>query len=181
MIKGAKGAVAAFGLAGILGTGQAQAQNPNEVFIGTYGLTVSYDSTFVDDEFSGFQFGYSRDFNRNFGFRGSYYSLDDDDVAGLDVTGLDLSLVGGLLGPGFNLFGGLGLFSEEWEGTSGSSEDFSGLQLVGGIGYNWEQVGLDLVLGIRDPSDYEESVNSAWGTNVEATAVSASLNIGFRF
>ena len=128
-----------------------------------------------DDEASGFQLGYSRDFNRNFGFRGSVYSLEHDDVAGVDVTGLDLSLVGGLLGPGFNLFGGLGLFNEEWEGPTGASEDFSGLQLVGGIGYNWQQVGLDLVLGIRDPSDYEDFVN------VDATAVSASLNIGFRF
>lgn len=180
MRKGVKAVVAAVGWVGMLVGGQAQAQHPNEVFIGSYGLTVSYDGYYGDDEAAGFQVGYSREFNRNFGFRGSVYSLEHEDYSEVDVTGLDLSVVGGLLGSGFNLFGGLGLFSEEWEAPTGYSRDFSGLQLVGGVGYNWERVGLDLVLGIRDPSDYEDFLSSV-GTDVEATAVTGSLNIGYRF
>lgn len=166
---------------GVVSAGEVHAQNPNEVFIGTYGVTIAYDRYSVDDEAYGLQLGYSRDINQNFGFRGSFYSLEHDDVAGLDVTGLDLALVGGMLGDGFNLFGGAGLFSETWENASGAEEDFSGLQLVGGIGYSWEQVGLDLVVGIRDSSDYESYVNSVHGTNVNTTATSSSLNIGYRF
>jgi len=178
------------GKTGVLGAGAvmalvilspAQAQNRNEVYFGTYALTVGYDNTFSDDDFAGFHIGYSRDFTDHVGFRGSAYFMEHDDVSGLDVTGVDLTVVGGLLGDGFNAFGGGGFFTEEWDLSRGGSEDFSGIQLVLGIGYNWDRVGLDFTIAGRSTSDYEDFIKSRTGANVDATAATANLNIGYRF
>lgn len=146
-------------------------ENPHEVFIGSYALQVDHD--FGSEEASGLQLGYAYDVTEHFGVRGSYYSLEHDTISGLDSTGFDLSLLGGLLGAGFNIFGGGGLFSEEWE-ANGVSEDFSGLQITLGIGYSWEHVQLSLVGKGRQPSDYEEFYNNV-------TASSGSLSVGYRF
>lgn len=161
--------------------GPAHAQNRNEVFFGTYALSVDYDNNFARDDFAGFHIGYSRDFTDHFGFRGSAYFMEHDDVSGLDVSGVDLAMVGGLLGDGFNVFGGGGLFTEEWDLSRGGSEDFSGIQLVLGIGYNWDRVGLDFTIAGRSTSDYEDFIQSRTGANVDATAGTANLNVGFRF
>lgn len=159
---------------------QAQEFNKNQVYIGSKALTISYDESGVgDDEAAGFQIGYSRVFADYFEFRGSYYYLEHDDVSSIEIGGVDLEMVAGKFGLGFKIYGGGGLFSETWENSF--SKDFAGFQLVGGIGYNWPRVGIDLTIEIRDASDYEKFVNSGLGTNVDAVAASADLNVGFRF
>ena len=50
----------------------------------------------------------------------------------------------------------------------------------GGLGYNWEVVALDFVLGIRGTSDYEDSLQDA-GISSDVTAVSGSLILSARF
>ena len=55
------------------------------------------------------------------------------------------------------------------------------VQLNGGIGYNWDVVALDFVLGIRDPSDYEEFILRTASINTDAVAVSGSLILSVRF
>jgi len=179
--QSAVAALTAGALAAVLLPAPAPAQNRNEVFIGSYALAVDYDRTFARDEFAGFHVGYSRDVTDHFGFRGSYYVLEHDDVAGLDATGLDLSLVGGLLGAGFNVFAGGGLYSEAWELAGGASERFAGLQLLVGVGYNWQHVGLDVTFAGRGTSDYEDFVNSGSRSGIEASAGTANLNVGYRF
>ena len=86
----------------------------------------------------------------------------------------------GLATQGFKAYIGGGIFSEEWESPA-RTENFGGLQLNGGIGYNWDVVALDFVLGIRDPSDYEEFIQRVLFVSTDAAAVSGSLILSARF
>lgn len=144
--------------------------------IGTYALTISYPS-FIDDEFSGLGLAASYAFTDRFAIRGEYYSLEHDQLSALEVSGTDLVVYfgTGLATQGFKAYIGGGLFNETWE-ISGFEEDFSGLQINGGFGYNWNVIALDLVLGIRDPSDYEDFLSTP-----DVTAVSGSLILSARF
>ncbi len=164
----------------------AQAEEQEKKFnigIGTYVLRIAYgNDNFGDEDLSGFGLSGSYSFTDQFAIRGEYYSLDHDDVSNLDATGIDL--VGyfgtGLATQGFKAYIGGGLFSEEWESPV-HTEKFSGLQLNGGIGYNWDVVALDFVLGIRDASDYEDFIQKTLFVNVDAAAVSGSLILSARF
>ncbi len=149
--------------------------------IGTYALTISYPS-FVDDEFFGLGLAASYAFTDRFAIRGEYYSLEHDQLSALEVSGTDLGVYfgTGLATQGFKGYIGGGLFNETWE-ISGFKEDFSGLQINGGFGYNWNVIALDLVLGIRDPSDYEDFIFRSLGVTTDATAVSGSLILSARF
>lgn len=149
--------------------------------IGTYALNLSYNNS-TDDEFSGFGISASYAFTDQFAVRGEYYSLDHDDFSALEASGIDLVayLGTGLATQGFKAYIGGGLFSETWE-IAGFEEDFSGLQLNGGIGYNWDVIALDFVLGIRDASEYEDFIMRTIGVNTDATAVSGSLILSARF
>ncbi|MFB6260249.1 MAG: hypothetical protein ABEK42_06075, partial [Thiohalorhabdaceae bacterium] len=94
----------------------------------------------------------------------------------------DVSLLYGALDQGFNLFGGLGYFSEMRDGGfSQANANFSGLQFVLCAGYKWEKMGLDFTFKSRDPSDYEQAVNASLNSDTQASAYSGSLNNGYRF
>lgn len=161
-------------------TVSAQQFRENQIYTGSKSLTVSYDNAWMgNDELSGYQIGYSRVFQRHFEFRGSYYRLEPDSYSDVTVRGFDLGVVAGNVGPGFKSYAGAGLFSETWDNSF--SHDFSGLQLILGIGYNWREMGLDLTIAFRDASDYEDFVNSRLDANTNAAAISSSLNLGFRF
>lgn len=153
------------------------------VGIGTYALRVAYDTPYVlDDDLGGIGVSLLYAVSDQFALRGEYYTLDHDDVSGLDDTGIDLvAYFGtGLATHGFKAYIGGGLFNETWE-LSGYDESFSGLQINGGIGYNWDVVALDFVLGIRDPNDYEDFIQRSLFINVDAAAVSGSLILSARF
>lgn len=153
------------------------------VGIGTYALKIAYDDPYVlDDDLSGIGVSLLYAVSDQFALRGEYYILDHDDVSGLDDTGIDLvAYFGtGLATHGFKAYIGGGIFNETWE-LLGYEESFNGLQINGGIGYNWDVVALDFVLGIRDPSDYEDFVQRVVFTNVDAAAISGSLILSARF
>lgn len=153
------------------------------VGVGTYALVIGYDDPFIEnDDLSGIGISASYAFSDNFGIRGEYYSLDHDDFSAIDDTGIDLVAYGGtgLATRGFKAYIGGGIFSETWE-LSGFEEDFSGLQINGGIGYNWDAVALDFVLGIRDPGDYEDFIQRNLLISVDAAVVSGSLLLSARF
>jgi hypothetical protein len=147
--------------------------------LGTYALNVSFDNAPAgtpDDKAYGAGISVSYAFTDNFSIRGEYYSLEHDQFSFLDISGIDVVAYFGtnLASQGFKAYIGGGFFSETWEG--GIIElDASGLQLNGGIGYNWSSVALDLVVGIRDPSDYEDIVG------LDAIAASGSLILSARF
>ena len=150
-----------------------------QVGLGIYNFTVSYDNT-SDDDFSGGAISASYAATDNFAFRGTIFSLEHDDFSYIDSSGYDLVVYGGtgLLTQGFKIYGGGGLFKDTVD-FSGFEESFSGLQLSGGLGYNWDAVAIDFVIGIRDVSDYEEVLNTT-GAIVD-TAVSSNLSVSFRF
>lgn len=170
-------------------TVQAEDTTPQEkkffVGLGTYGLILDSDvSGYKDDEFYGFAISAGYAFTDHFAVKGAYYSLEHDDFSDLEAKGIDLAVLAGtgLATEGFKIYGGLGFFSEKWE-LSGSSfdEKFSGAQLVGGLGYNWEVISIDLSIGIRDSSDYEDFIEDSININTDVTAVSAALTVSARF
>jgi hypothetical protein len=162
----------------------AEAVKPFTIGIGSYVSTIAYDNSLIkDDDLSGFSLSFGYAVSDQFALRGSYFSLEHDDLSDLESKGIDLLgyLGTGLATHGFKAYVGGGYFSDEWE-LGPVSERFNGLQLSGGIGYNWSSVSLDFILGIRDASDYEDFVNQAFPFNpVSAVAVSGSLLLSYRF
>ena len=156
---------------------------PFSIGVGTYNSIIAYDnSQAADDELSGgaLSFGYA--VSDQFALKVTYFSLEHDDNSSIESTGYDLLAYLGtsLATPGFKAYIGGGYFSDEWELRS-FSKKFSGLQLSGGLGYNWDMVALDFVLGIRDASDYEDFVNANSFVQVSAAAITSSIQLSFRF
>jgi len=69
---------------------------------------------------------------------------------------------------------------DKWE-VADFSESFSGLQINGGLGYNWYSVSLDFNLSLRDAGDYEDFVNDILGDKISASAVTGMLLMSARF
>lgn len=150
-----------------------------QIGLGIYNSTIAYDFG-PDDEFSGNAISATYAQSDNLAFRGTIFSLEHDDFSGLDSSGYDLVIYGGtgLLTQGFKIYGGGGLFKDTVEAT-GFDESFNGLQLSGGLGYNWDAVAIDLVIGIRQVGDYDDLANTV-GLTADA-AVSSNLSVSFRF
>ena len=150
-----------------------------QVGLGIYNFTIAYDNT-SDDDFSGGAISASYAASDNLAFRGTIFSLEADEFSEVDSSGYDLVIYGGtgLLTQGFKIYGGGGLYKDTWE-IFGFEESFSGLQLSGGLGYNWDVVAIDFVIGIRDVSDYEDL--AIIGGAIVDTAVSSNISVSFRF
>jgi hypothetical protein len=93
-----------------------------------------------------------------FAISGEVYSIENNDNSDFELNGYTLSgYIGvGLTSPGFKVYAGGGYFSETLESDFTRDIDIDGLQINGGIGYNWNYVALDVLAGIRDPSDNED-------------------------
>ena len=160
-----------------------EAEKPFSIGIGTYRTVIAYDNSLYDDqELSGFSLSFAYAVSDMLALRGTWFSLEHDDFSDIESTGYDLlaHLGTGLATHGFKAYIGAGLFSDKWE-SGAVSKTFDGLQLSGGIGYNWDSVSLDFILGIRDASDYEAFVNQGIFTDVSAAVVSGSLLLSYRF
>lgn len=158
-------------------------EKPFSVGFGIYNSVISVDDPFYeDDELSGYAFSFGYAFTDQFALRATFFSLEHDDFSAIDSNGYDIVgyLGTGLASYGFKGYIGGGLFKDKWE-IGGFSTTFDGLQLNGGLGYNWESVSLDLILGIRDADDYEDIINDAFGDNVSATAISTMILLSARF
>jgi hypothetical protein len=150
---------------------------------GTYATTINIDSRYGDESLdsSGLNISGSYAFSDNFSIRAGYYSLENDDFSDIESSGIDLvAYYGtGLATQGFKAYIGGGFFTDTWEAEN-ESEDFSGLQLNGGFGYNWEVVVIDLIVGLRAADDYADVIEDAGGEG-EVTALSVSLLLSARF
>ena len=150
---------------------------------GTYAIVIGYDEPYYeDDELSGTTLAIRGVMSDNFAIHGNLYSTDHDDFSDIENDGFDLVAYFGnrLQSQGFKIYAGGGIYNETWE-LYGVEFDFSGIQLSGGIGHNWENVALDLMLSIREASDYEDFIFDNGGGNVTAAGVSSSLQIAVRF
>lgn len=154
-------------------------EKPLAVGIGTYASAINFDNVAIDDlEFSGLALSVSYAISNQYLVRATYFSLEEEDITNLDSSGYDLlAYIGtGLAAHGLKAYVGGGLFSEELD-DGFESERFSGIQLSGGVGYNWDAVSLDLIFGFRDSSDYEDDGTDA----TDVTAFSSSLLLSARF
>ena len=161
----------------------AEAVKPFSIGLGTYASVIAYDdSRYEDDEFSGFSLSFGYAISDQVALRGSYFSLEHDDFSEIESRGFELLgyLGSGLATQGFKAYIGGGLFRDKWE-LGSYDKTFDGLQLNGGIGYNWESVSLDFILGIRDATDYEDFLNQSTFVEVSAAAASGSLLLSYRF
>jgi hypothetical protein len=163
---------------------QADEQEKNfSIGLGSYVLNLAYDDPAMgeDDEFSGGAVSLTFAVTDNFAVKGALYSMEHNDFSDTEASGLDLTVQGGtgMATNGFKIYGGIGLFNETIE-TSLREDDFSGLQFVGGLGYNWSVIAIDLSVGVRDASDYEDFFEQFGGT-VTVTAVTAAFTVSVRF
>lgn len=161
-------------------------EKPFSIGIGSYVTKLAVDDpSFEDSDYSGYSLSFGYVISNNIALRATYFSTEDDDVSDITSKGYDLlaHFGTGFAKEGFKAYIGGGFFKDKQEFGSTGSETFDGLQLNGGIGYNWEVVSLDLIIGIRDSSDYEKAVqnNPFTGTSPDVTAVSGSLLLSFRF
>ncbi len=120
-------------------------------------------------------------FARRLAFKGGVYRLTHEEFENITAEGYDLLL---LLGNNFDRIGskfyiGAGYYSETW---SPGEQDFEGAQFNLGIGYNWNRISLDLVVGIREPSEYSDFVSSLNSfAEIDTIAYSGSLESAIRF
>ncbi|VAW59306.1 hypothetical protein MNBD_GAMMA11-1011 [hydrothermal vent metagenome] len=168
---------------GLSTTAKADVEKNINIGFASYALTIAYGDAFIgDDDYSGAGISVLYAMSNTFALRGTYYSMEHDDLPELENTGYDFVAYwgSGFTKEGFKAYAGGGFFTEDQE-IFGFSDSFSGLQLNGGIGYNWSVISLDLTLGIRDPSDYEDFIQQNLGISVSAVAVSTSLILSARF
>lgn len=147
---------------------------------GVQTLTVTNDVK--DFDFSGSTIAVSYAFKNWMLVRASFHSLENDDESSLESESYDVSaLFGtGLQRNGFKAYGGIGYYSDTWSFDVYEDEDFSGFTLTGGLGYNWEYVALDFLVGVRSVSDYEDFTEEA-GLYGDIVAVTTSLTLSGRF
>ena len=156
--------------------------------IGSYAFVITNDddSYYYDDdsdyEFGGLSLSAAYAFNNHFQIRGTYFSLEEEDMSVFESKGYDLMAYGGVgfAKKGFRGYGGAGIFSDEWsiDNSSYSSKvSFSGVQAGGGLGYNWGPVALDFVLTLRKAKEYEAELTQS-GTYL---AMSGNLSVSYLF
>ena len=158
---------------------EAAAEKNWSVGIGSYAFTLASDNSYNSDlDFSGFNLAAGYAFNNHFQIRGTYFSLENDDFSAIESSGFDVMAYGGvgLSKPGFRGYGGAGFYSDKWSFPSGS-KSFSGIQLGGGLGYNWGPVALDFVLTLRQADKYADYIYES-GTYV---AMSGNLTVSYLF
>jgi len=155
---------------------------PFSLGTGFYRSILDSDDFIDEIEFTGIAFSFGYAFTDQFAFRGTYFSLEEVDFSELESKGFDLNLYlgTGLASQGVKAYVGGGLYKDEFS-IGSDSDSFSGLQLSGGVGYNWESISIDFILNIRETSDYEDSINEDLSFDIDITAVSGSLLLSLRF
>ena len=166
----------------------AQAEDQEKklsIGVGSYAFSLVYSDPAMggDDKFSGTAISASYAIQDSVAVKGALYSLNQDITGVIDVSGVDLAIVGGggLASKGIKLYGGVGVFNETWTVSGFSAEEkFSGIQFIAGIGYNWDAVSVDLSVALRGASDYADFLSRLGGTGTVVVPASA-LTISARF
>jgi len=173
-----------FALSTFFSTGiEANSESNLNIGLASYALVVGYNTPQIsDDEYTGAGISALYAISNNVAFRGTYYVVDHAQDLDLDTIGYDLLVYWGrgFTRHGFKAYIGGGYFNETQEDAD-FSDKFSGLQVNGGIGYNWSVIALDFTLGIRDPGDYEDFFKNDTGNNIDAVAITGSLILSARF
>jgi hypothetical protein len=147
--------------------------------IGIGGYAVAIDNGQDRNEFGGNSLSAAFVFNDFVAIRGQYYSVEHDKREYFDLTGFDVNAYfgKGLQSRGFKVYSGVGFYKETLE-YNNITENITGAQISGVIGYNWSQVSLDLSISLRTVGDYADYFDS---NKDGVTAASSSLSIAYRF
>ncbi len=149
------------------------------VGLGSYAFVLANDNAGYNDdlEFSGVNLSLGYAVNNHFQIRANYFLLDDDKYryVPLESKGYDVIAYGGtgFSKKGFRGYGGGGFYNDSWN----NSRSFSGLQLGGGLGYNWGPVALDFVIMLRDDQEYEGILSR----EESSLAMSGNLTVSYLF
>ncbi len=149
------------------------------VGIGSYAFILeNHNAGYNDDlEFTGINFSLGYAVNNHFQIRASYFVLDDDKYryVPLESKGYDVIAYGGtgFAKKGFRGYGGGGFYNDSWN----NGRSFSGMQLSGGLGYNWGAVVLDFVTTLRDEQEYEGILSR----EASFIALSGNLTLSYLF
>jgi hypothetical protein len=160
----------------------APVDKPFSLGAGFYRSILASDDFIDEVEFTGVAFSFGYAFTDQLAFRGTYFALEEVDFSELESKGFDLNLYlgTGLASQGVKAYVGGGLYKDKFS-IGSNSESFSGLQLSGGVGYNWESISIDFILNIRETSDYEDFFNEGLPFDVDISAVSGALLLSLRF
>jgi len=144
--------------------------------IGTY--VVQFDSDGYKDNFVGLGLSASTAISRNAVIRGVIYGTEHEDISDFTAAGIDVQILFGknLSRPGFKFYAGLDYFMETLEldlGWGSEEEDYSGLGLILGRGYNFRNMSIDWYGCGRNPDAYDD-------LNID-TVGAGSLAISMRF
>lgn len=145
--------------------------------VGSYARTFANDYT--DESFIGYALSGTAVFAEfehfDFASHATLSFLENENMSSFESSGAEVNVLLGqnLTQVGFKWYAGVGFFSESWELT-GSSSDFSGAQVAGGVGYNTKNVTFDLYLNVRPKSAYEDISGLD-------SVTSAMFSIGLRF
>ncbi|MCC5853431.1 MAG: hypothetical protein JJU30_11375 [Alkalimonas sp.] len=163
----------------VLGAAQAEEVKNFSVSAVSAATVLSYKGG-ADDDFSGFGtsffFTIRDDGSKQWAGRASYAYMSHDNFSSVRLHATDFSAVWGsnLNRVGFKWGIGGGLFNDKVSGPA-RSFTFNGLQLTGGLGYNWDSVSLALWMNLRPGSAYKGD-----GFKAESAA-NVGLELGFRF
>ena len=169
----------ALGAMAAVGVAQAEETKDYSVSLVSAATVLSYKNG-SDDEFSGlgasFFFTIHDTGSKQWAGRVTYAYMSHDSFSSVKVHGTDFSAVWGsnLNRNGFKWGIGGGFFNEQVSGPA-NSFTFNGVQLTGGLGYNWDSVSLAFWMNLRPGSAYKGD-----GFRVESAA-NGGLELGFRF
>jgi hypothetical protein len=139
------------------------------------------DSDVEDNVFSGTALTISYSFSDHMRISSSIFKTEHEDNSSWKSDGYDILLHfgTGLATKGFKAYGGFGLFKDKWT-LSSFSESRSGIQGGGGIGYNWENISIELTINLRQVSEYEEFIERTNSSGVGFVG-SEAISMSFRF
>ena len=181
----------------------AQAETSHQLGVSSYAMDIdlSIPEVFVPNvgtidlsttiESSGASLAYTVSGSDAAAFRFAYYNLDVDEIADIEVNageikGFDLQILlgAGLNSTGFKVYIAPGFFSESVS-FDAEEEDFRGLQIGLGFGYNWEVVSVEAWGNWRQGKEYEDFLNSflpaGFDEKIEVDVVSMGISISARF
>ena len=152
--------------------------------------THNYESDERRDNWGGYALRGSVYLNEHLAGRMKYYNIDarivdfwGDERGTSDISGLSIAALAGLnWEKGFNLFGGLGLYREDFDWMDYSTS-WTGYTINYGIGYRWDIISLELSGEFRDPSGIKDFYEDELGVTGDSSEIysSTSLAIGFGF
>lgn len=161
-----------------LGGGYYQLIQSYEVSWTEYG---DYYTTYTEtntNTYTGLSAFYQRALNRYFAVSGWLYDLSGTENSDATVSGYDaFAWLGGNFGyPGWNLAGGLGIYSENWE-----DESYSSVTMGAKLSYKWKDWSIRYVAALRSTMPQENQLRDG-GYSVESYShMTSSLGLGYRF